>query len=53
MQLMLAYANGLRVSELVQLRIEDIDGNRNSSIFVTLRIKKIGSHCFQHHCVNI
>lgn len=27
--LMLAYASGLRVSELVQLRIEDIDGQRN------------------------
>lgn len=26
--LMLAYASGLRVSELVRLRIEDIDGNR-------------------------
>jgi site-specific recombinase XerD len=27
--LMLAYASGLRVSELVRLRIEDIDGKRN------------------------
>lgn len=27
--LMLAYASGLRVSELVRLRIEDIDGQRN------------------------
>jgi len=27
--LMLAYASGLRVSELVRLRIEDIDGTRN------------------------